>query len=121
MTASVNAVSPNTSLAWLRLSRWNSVGNESEALPGDVAGACDLSSRVDAPHAGVRSFYTIQRSEGRPFSEKSMGVSILADERADDLSAVIYPISGRAIWKTRTRDRQWIGPCPNFRRCRHAS
>jgi len=27
-----------------------------------------------------------------------MGVSILADERADDLSAVIYPISGRAIW-----------------------
>src|SRR3954462_14569803 len=62
-----------------RLFHSNSVSNKSEMLPGGVAGSCDLARRVNAPHARIRSFCTVQGSNDESFSQKSMRVSLLTD------------------------------------------
>src|SRR3954452_4430701 len=80
-----------------RLFHRNAVSNESEMLPGGVTGSCDLAGRVNAPHARIRSFCTVQGSNDGSFSQKSMRLSVLANEGTDNLSSFIYSSSGCAI------------------------
>src|SRR5438045_79959 len=81
-----------------RLFHRNAVSNESEMLPGGVAGSCDLARRVNAPYARISSFCTGQGSNDGSVSPKSRRLSFLANEGADNLSSFIYSSSGCAIW-----------------------